>query len=169
MLAAHGKRAGRNARVISSVAYTDPKVTSVGLTEKQVKAQGIKAKKAFFWTAAGGAIANWRHDRQDCPGHRNGRRRRRHWQNHPSAPHAGRKHRHGGGGSARQLHRPAACAEVSRHVTANLIASRADSSRAARLSFLWAESSPCAGWGSWRVQRHLPNYIFKVAAHVESD
>lgn len=35
-----------NARVIPSVAYTDPEVAWVGLTEDQAKAQGIKVKKA---------------------------------------------------------------------------------------------------------------------------
>ena len=34
-----------NARVIPSVAYTDPEVAWVGLTEDQAKAQGIKVKK----------------------------------------------------------------------------------------------------------------------------
>ncbi|MFM1765947.1 MAG: Dihydrolipoyl dehydrogenase [Pseudomonadota bacterium] len=53
-----------NARVIPSVAYTDPEVAWVGLTEDQAKAQGIKVKKGLFpWTAsgrAGRAIANGR-------------------------------------------------------------------------------------------------------------
>jgi len=50
-----------NARVIPSVAYTDPEVAWVGLTEDQAKAQGIKVKKGFFpWTASGRAIANGR-------------------------------------------------------------------------------------------------------------
>lgn len=48
-----------NARVIPSVAYTDPEVAWVGLTEDQAKAQGIKIKKGLFpWTASGRAIAN---------------------------------------------------------------------------------------------------------------
>jgi dihydrolipoamide dehydrogenase len=43
-----------NARVIPSVAYTDPEVAWVGLTEDQAKAQGIKVKKGLFpWTASG--------------------------------------------------------------------------------------------------------------------
>ncbi len=47
-----------NARVIPSVAYTDPEVAWVGLTEDQAKAQGIKVKKGLFpWTASGRAIA----------------------------------------------------------------------------------------------------------------
>ena len=50
-----------NARVIPSVAYTDPEVAWVGLTEDQAKAEGIKVKKGLFpWTASGRAIANGR-------------------------------------------------------------------------------------------------------------
>ena len=50
-----------NARVIPSVAYTDPEVAWVGLTEDQAKAQGIPVKKGLFpWTASGRAIANGR-------------------------------------------------------------------------------------------------------------
>ncbi|CAK7035922.1 dihydrolipoyl dehydrogenase [Saezia sanguinis] len=49
------------ARVIPSVAYTDPEVAWVGLTEEQAKAQGIKLKKGLFpWSASGRAIANTR-------------------------------------------------------------------------------------------------------------
>jgi dihydrolipoamide dehydrogenase len=50
-----------NARVIPSVAYTDPEVAWVGLTEDQAKAQGIPVKKGLFpWAASGRAIANGR-------------------------------------------------------------------------------------------------------------
>jgi len=50
-----------NARVIPSVAYTDPEVAWVGLTEDQAKAKGIKVKKGLFpWNASGRAIANGR-------------------------------------------------------------------------------------------------------------
>jgi dihydrolipoamide dehydrogenase len=50
-----------NAWAIPSVAYTDPEVAWVGLTEDQAKAQGIKVKKGLFpWTASGRAIANGR-------------------------------------------------------------------------------------------------------------
>ncbi len=50
-----------NARVIPSVAYTDPEVAWVGLTEEQAKAQGVKVKKGLFpWSASGRAIANGR-------------------------------------------------------------------------------------------------------------
>jgi dihydrolipoamide dehydrogenase len=48
-----------NARVIPSVAYTDPEVAWVGLTEDQAKAEGIAIKKGHFpWNASGRAIAN---------------------------------------------------------------------------------------------------------------
>ena len=50
-----------NARVIPSVAYTDPEVAWVGLTEDEAKAKGIKVKKGLFpWAASGRAIANGR-------------------------------------------------------------------------------------------------------------
>jgi dihydrolipoamide dehydrogenase len=54
-------KAAFNARVIPSVAYTDPEVAWVGLTEDQAKAQGIAVKKGLFpWSASGRAIANGR-------------------------------------------------------------------------------------------------------------
>ncbi|WPB58474.1 dihydrolipoyl dehydrogenase [Xylophilus sp. GOD-11R] len=50
-----------DARVIPSVAYTDPEVAWVGLTEDQAKAQGVKVEKGLFpWAASGRAIANGR-------------------------------------------------------------------------------------------------------------
>ena len=50
-----------NARVIPSVAYTDPEVAWVGLTEDQARAQGVKVRKGLFpWVASGRAIANGR-------------------------------------------------------------------------------------------------------------
>ena len=50
-----------NARVIPNVAYTDPEVAWVGLTEDEAKAKGIKVKKGLFpWNALGRAIANGR-------------------------------------------------------------------------------------------------------------
>jgi dihydrolipoamide dehydrogenase len=59
--AAAGEKSAFNARVIPSVAYTDPEVAWVGLTEDQAKAQGIAIKKGHFpWTASGRAIANTR-------------------------------------------------------------------------------------------------------------
>ncbi|MBL8361013.1 MAG: dihydrolipoyl dehydrogenase [Rubrivivax sp.] len=54
-----------DARVIPSVAYTDPEVAWVGLTEDEAKAKGVKVKKGLFpWTASGRAIANGRDEGQ---------------------------------------------------------------------------------------------------------
>jgi dihydrolipoamide dehydrogenase len=54
-------QASFDARVIPSVAYTDPEVAWVGLTEEQAKAQGVAVRKGLFpWTASGRAIANGR-------------------------------------------------------------------------------------------------------------
>ncbi len=59
--AAHGEKAFFDARVIPSVAYTDPEVAWVGLTEEEAKAQGVKVKVGKFpWAASGRAIANGR-------------------------------------------------------------------------------------------------------------
>ena len=50
-----------DARVIPSVAYTDPEIAWVGLTEDEAKAKGIAIKKGLFpWAASGRAIANGR-------------------------------------------------------------------------------------------------------------
>ncbi len=58
---AHLARAAFDARVIPGVAYTDPEVAWVGLTEDEAKAKGIAVKKGLFpWTASGRAIANTR-------------------------------------------------------------------------------------------------------------
>ncbi|TSE35902.1 dihydrolipoyl dehydrogenase [Tepidimonas charontis] len=52
-------RSGFIARVIPSVAYTDPEVAWVGLTEEQAKTQGVAVDKGLFpWSASGRAIAN---------------------------------------------------------------------------------------------------------------
>ncbi len=60
-VAAGDSKAMFDARVIPSVAYTDPEVAWVGLTEDEAKAQGIKLKKGLFpWAASGRAIANGR-------------------------------------------------------------------------------------------------------------
>ena len=54
-------KAAFDARVIPSVAYTDPEVAWVGVTEDEAKAQGMKVKKGLFpWNASGRAIANGR-------------------------------------------------------------------------------------------------------------
>jgi len=50
-----------DARVIPSVAYTDPEIAWVGLTEEAARAQGVKVEKGLFpWAASGRAIANGR-------------------------------------------------------------------------------------------------------------
>ena len=60
-VAAGDSKAQFDARVIPSVAYTDPEVAWVGLTEDEAKAQGIAVKKGLFpWNASGRAIANGR-------------------------------------------------------------------------------------------------------------
>ena len=60
-VAAGDSKAQFDARVIPSVAYTDPEVAWVGLTEDEAKASGIAVKKGLFpWTASGRAIANGR-------------------------------------------------------------------------------------------------------------
>jgi dihydrolipoamide dehydrogenase len=59
--AAAGQKSFFDARVIPSVAYTDPEVAWVGLTEDEAKKQGIKIEKGVFpWAASGRAIANGR-------------------------------------------------------------------------------------------------------------
>ncbi|OZI60271.1 dihydrolipoyl dehydrogenase [Bordetella genomosp. 11] len=59
--AAAGEKSFFDARVIPSVAYTDPEVAWVGLTEDEAKKQGIKIEKGVFpWAASGRAIANGR-------------------------------------------------------------------------------------------------------------
>ena len=59
--AAAGQKSFFDARVIPSVAYTDPEVAWVGLTEAEAKAKGIAIEKGIFpWAASGRAIANGR-------------------------------------------------------------------------------------------------------------
>ncbi|MDB5808019.1 MAG: dihydrolipoamide dehydrogenase [Betaproteobacteria bacterium] len=59
--AAAGQKSFFDARVIPSVAYTDPEVAWVGLTEDEAKKQGIKVGVGKFpWAASGRAIANGR-------------------------------------------------------------------------------------------------------------
>ena len=59
--AAAGEKAYFDASVIPSVAYTDPEVAWVGLTEDDAKAKGIKYEKGHFpWAASGRAVANGR-------------------------------------------------------------------------------------------------------------
>jgi len=59
--AAAGHKSFFDATVIPSVAYTDPEIAWVGLTEDEAKAQGVKVEKGLFpWAASGRAIANGR-------------------------------------------------------------------------------------------------------------
>jgi dihydrolipoamide dehydrogenase len=58
---AAGHKAAFDARVIPSVAYTDPEVAWVGLTEDEARSKNISVGKAVFpWAASGRAIANGR-------------------------------------------------------------------------------------------------------------
>ena len=51
-----GHKAAFDARTIPSVAYTDPEISWMGLTETQARAQGIEIEKASFpWAASGRA------------------------------------------------------------------------------------------------------------------
>ena len=50
-----------DASVIPSVAYTDPEIAWVGVTEDDAKAKGMRVRKSLFpWSASGRAIANGR-------------------------------------------------------------------------------------------------------------
>jgi dihydrolipoamide dehydrogenase len=56
-----GQKSHFDARVIPSVAYTDPEIAWVGLTEDEAKKAGTKVEVAKFpWAASGRAIANAR-------------------------------------------------------------------------------------------------------------
>jgi len=56
-----GHKAFFDARTIPSVAYTDPEIAWMGLTEAQAQAQGIEYEKASFpWAASGRALATGR-------------------------------------------------------------------------------------------------------------
>lgn len=58
---AAGHKASFDARVIPSVAYTDPEIAWVGLTETEAKAQGIAVQKGLFpWMASGRSLAQAR-------------------------------------------------------------------------------------------------------------
>lgn len=59
--AAAGEKAYFDATVIPSVAYTDPEVAWVGVTEDEAKAKNIAIEKGVFpWAASGRAVANGR-------------------------------------------------------------------------------------------------------------
>ncbi|GAA4227859.1 dihydrolipoyl dehydrogenase [Sagittula marina] len=56
--AASGENRHFDAKVIPSVAYTDPEVAWVGVTETQAKADGIKFEKGVFpWAASGRSLS----------------------------------------------------------------------------------------------------------------
>ena len=58
-----GHKAFFDARTIPSVAYTDPEIAWMGLTETRAQAQGIEYEKAVFpWAASGRALATGRED-----------------------------------------------------------------------------------------------------------
>jgi dihydrolipoamide dehydrogenase len=58
-----GHKAAFDARVIPSVAYTDPEVAWVGLTETDAKAKGIAFEKSLFpWAANGRSLSLGRDD-----------------------------------------------------------------------------------------------------------
>ncbi|MGB5079254.1 MAG: dihydrolipoyl dehydrogenase [Burkholderiales bacterium] len=59
--AAAGEKSHFDARVIPSVAYTDPEIAWAGLTEEHARSKGVKHRIARFpWSASGRAIANGR-------------------------------------------------------------------------------------------------------------
>ena len=56
-----GEKRAFDARVIPSVAYTDPEVAWVGLTETEAKVKGIAVQKGMFpWAASGRSLAQGR-------------------------------------------------------------------------------------------------------------
>ncbi len=56
-----GQKRHFDARLIPSVAYTDPEVAWCGVTETEAKAKGIKFEKGVFpWAASGKALSNGR-------------------------------------------------------------------------------------------------------------
>ena len=56
-----GEKRAFDALVIPSVAYTDPEVAWVGITETEAKAKGLKVGKGVFpWAASGRALSNAR-------------------------------------------------------------------------------------------------------------
>ena len=137
---AAGEKSYFDARVIPSVAYTDPEIAWVGLTEDDAKAKGIKVEQGPVPVGRVGprdrqrprrgpheaAVrrrdapdrrrrhrrhARGRPDRRDRAGDRDGRGRGRHRPHDPSASDAHRVGRPRGRGVRRRLHGPAAAAE----------------------------------------------------------
>jgi dihydrolipoamide dehydrogenase len=132
-----GEKVAFNARVIPSVAYTDPEVAWVGphrgpgqgrrhrdqegalpldgfgprhrqRARRRLHQAAVRRRDAPHPGRRHRRHACRRHDRRGRAGHRDGRRRDGHRQDHPPAPDAGRKHRHGRRDRARHLHRRAA-------------------------------------------------------------
>ena len=63
--AASGHKSAFDAKVIPSVAYTDPEVAWVGPTETELKAKGVKYGKAVFpWAASGRSLSLGRDEGQ---------------------------------------------------------------------------------------------------------
>ncbi len=59
--AAAGQKSFFDARVVPSVAYTDPEIAWVGMPEDEAKAKGIRLGKGLYpWSALGRGIANGR-------------------------------------------------------------------------------------------------------------
>ena len=133
--AASGMKSFFDAKVIPSVAYTDPEVAWVGLTENEAKAKGVKYGKGVFpWAASGRSLSLGRDEgidqgpvrRGDAPDHRlrhrrpqrrrpdrrggagdrDGGGRRGHRPHHPPAPDPVRDHRHGRRDVRGHHHRP---------------------------------------------------------------
>ena len=132
---AAGKNSFFDAKVIPSVAYTDPEVAWVGVTENEAKANGIKYGKGVFpWAASGRSLSlgrdegvtkvlfdeatdriigcgivgpnAGRSDRRSGARHRDGRRRAGHRPDDPPASDAVGDDRHGGRGVRGHDHRP---------------------------------------------------------------
>ena len=60
---AAGQRSAFDARVIPSVAYTDPEIAWAGLTETEAQARGVAYRKGLFpWAASGRSLALGRDD-----------------------------------------------------------------------------------------------------------
>ena len=133
--AAAGKNSFFDAKVIPSVAYTDPEVAWVGLTENEAEGEGRQVRQGRVPLGGQRAVAvagprrghdqdpvrrddrphpRLRHrrpqrrrpDRGGGAGDRDGRRRRGHRPDHPPAPDPVRDRRHGGRSLRRHHHRP---------------------------------------------------------------
>lgn len=58
-----GMKSYFDARTIPSVAYTDPEIAWMGITEEQAKAEGIEYTKGVFpWAASGRSLSNGRNE-----------------------------------------------------------------------------------------------------------